>query len=382
VTRFVVERCNCCWNDNFLYRLPGANPVSSHATREQAEQECRHLEEKARRNVNPFRFGGQALFYQTHLDEGRWCDWVLDASLEPPKDRSCAGWAKWWQRQHKKWTPLQWAHLWEGLSRIWFYRVGERPRRPVLYALARINWCWIDLDEYFPELEGGRTEEGFNVYRSRARAEKDGEEFDEDYRDLMAEGRYFIDLRTHQQRTPFTPVNWGKLTSVPLEEAPLHEVFEVEVEGADDPSLAGLPRCTPLYLLQRQSWRANNGHFFDREEEDGGVPLLLFMDRLAAEDRCADLEHAARAEVCPVLYGGGYVDEQCGMSPAQLKERLAALGVPPPPADALDTVLGELPWQRWWTEVVGGLSDEQRDGVWDLLKPGPFYEVIEQQLWD
>ena len=77
-------------------KLPVDPTVSFHATHKEADEECRRLEEKGRGSVNPFRWGGWSLYYQTRLDEGRWCDWVLDTGLEPPasKGRDWRAWAR------------------------------------------------------------------------------------------------------------------------------------------------------------------------------------------------------------------------------------------------------------------------------------------------
>jgi hypothetical protein len=402
MTRFVVERINCCWNDTYLYRLPGTNRVSAHSTRDEAEAQCRRLEEEARRIVNPFLYGGASLFYQTSLDEGRWGDWVQDAGLEPPAARNTPGWWKWWKMGHEGWTALEWVRLWEGLDRVRFYRVVERPLRPVLYTVGRINWRWTDDDEYWPTLEGADVD-GYRVFRRRGKAENDCNEFNEDDRAENHEGRYCIGLRLHHQTAPLTPIPWGELSWVPLEEAPFWDVMEVEVEGVEDgPPLAKLlssvdlatggrrpvsvqghppprKRQLSLSLVLRYNWRPNSYHF-RREDGDGGVPLALFLDRALAERRRDELDRAARQEVCPVLFLLGHVEKQYGLSRAELKDRLSALGVELP-EDTLKHDFGFYKWWQWWMRVVRQLGDEQREAVWDLLRPGPFHDVNQVTMW-
>src|SRR5258708_1915527 len=95
----VVQRLNWARCAELVLRLPGSTRLRSFARAADAERHRKQDEEKARAVVNPFRCGGTALHYQTSLDEGRLCDWLLDAGIDPPPPvaQGERGWADWWE---------------------------------------------------------------------------------------------------------------------------------------------------------------------------------------------------------------------------------------------------------------------------------------------
>src|SRR5437879_7691714 len=111
----VLQRLSWSRCDRLVLRLPGSTRLRSFARAADAERHRKQAEEKARAAVNPFLCGGTELHDQTSLDEGRLCDWLLDAGIEPPepgKDGARA-WADWWEKAHPSLSPLQRDKVWE-----------------------------------------------------------------------------------------------------------------------------------------------------------------------------------------------------------------------------------------------------------------------------
>ena len=148
-----------------LIRLPGSVRLASFDSEADALAECARLEEQARRAVNPFCCDGAGLHYQSHLDDGRLRDFLLDAGIDPPPPGET--WIDWWQRIKDSLDAFQWHHAWKALDRLVFHEVTARPRKPVVYVVAEIDWTYNDYS-YDPRPEGAVPRKAF---RSRQNAE-------------------------------------------------------------------------------------------------------------------------------------------------------------------------------------------------------------------
>jgi hypothetical protein len=235
----VVQRLNVCNRQGLLLRLPGSTRLQSFPDVQAAELDRAERERKARSVVNPFTYGGNALHYQTSFDEGRLCDWLLDEGLEPPKPgKSGRDWQKWWQETHQSMTPLQIDKVWEALDKARFFEVVQRPAKPVVYLVVRINWRYND-NFWEAEEEGGVTYDKYCAYRSREKAEWDCDESNGIARDAWGEnvdpdeGMFdSIDRHRRQEGGLAPPVDWPahRESLRKLDEANFYEVIEVEVD--------------------------------------------------------------------------------------------------------------------------------------------------------
>jgi hypothetical protein len=167
-TIFVLERLNWRWySDDGLMRLPGRTRLRSYARRANAEKARKEMEEAVRARVNPFQCGGRSLHYITSLDAGRLNDWALDIGMTPPEKTSTMAWAEWWVKQQPTMNEIQRNKMWEVFDRLRFYEVVERPERPLVYVVVRVNWAYND-QWYVAEGEGGEPD---LVFRTRKEAE-------------------------------------------------------------------------------------------------------------------------------------------------------------------------------------------------------------------
>jgi hypothetical protein len=234
---YAVERLDWAWGDRVLLRLPGSTRLQSYPTREEAEQDRADREESARARVNPFIVGGDALHYQTSLDEGRLHDWALDAGVTPPNPGKGGkrNWARWWEKESPRWEEGQRRRMWEALDRVRFFTVTERPARPVVYVLVRVNWRYND--EYFiAEPDGGKVFPTSMAWRDRKKAEQVCEDhndvgqqlWDEDVGD---EPSFDLHARRARQGDPLErpPRRRWREGLLTRDKAPLWEVVEVEV---------------------------------------------------------------------------------------------------------------------------------------------------------
>ena len=252
-THFVVERFN--WRrhgrDGTFHRLPGFTRLRSFDTREEAEAVRFAEEQKARGVVNPFLGTLAPPVDQSDLPEPVLCDWYMDHGfvLPKPDKKGHRDWAKWWAKESKKWPPERAAVAWEPLNRVRFYRVSERPKVPVGYALVEVNWGYND-EWYYPNAEGGTIT---TVYRNREKAVKecslrnareaeswDGMAADIGYEPAGA-NQFELNGRVLPGRSPFDPEPTPQRTEPDEEgdevftftarEVPFWEVIEIELEG-------------------------------------------------------------------------------------------------------------------------------------------------------
>lgn len=252
-THFVVERVN--WRrgrGGAFVRHPGAVRVAAFDAFADASAFRWAEETRARAAVNPFAGALGCPAEQSHLPEPLLHDWLLDHGVEPPAP--AAGrrdWAGWWAESAPGWTDAQRAAAWEALDKVRFFRVTERPRRPVGYAVVRVIWGYND-EWFYPGGEGGETQ---TVYRTLARAEAECREQNEVAREqwtaTFADGggyepaglnQFEMKDRLPPGYDPFgpppRPAGGGKLMeegytleTFAVDEVPFFEVVEVELEG-------------------------------------------------------------------------------------------------------------------------------------------------------
>jgi hypothetical protein len=245
-THFVVERLN--WRrsrgDTF-YRYPGQTRVASFATAAEAEAFRRVEEAKARGAVNPFAGTLAPPTDQTNMPEGVLCDWLQDHGIDPPTPDKKTGkrnWAKWWGKQSSRWTADQRAAAWEVLDRVRFFRVSERPRRPVAYAVVQVVWGYND-EWFYPGAEGGQVQ---TLYRTRARAEAEADRQNAAGRDrwidTFTSGGIDLEGRLLPGQDPFGPApkptleedeDGDEIFTFAPDQVPFYEVIEVELEGVE-----------------------------------------------------------------------------------------------------------------------------------------------------
>jgi hypothetical protein len=214
------------------HRLPGETPVASFVDRHGAEADLALREREARRDVNPFYFGGAALCYQTSFDPPRFHDWLLDAGLEPPEpaEGGVIDWVAWWDRTAPSMTEAQKARVWEGLDKVRFFDLVQQPRRTG-FVVVEVNFEYND--EYnAADTEGCRVTKVF-LTREKAEAHlrkvggivgehEEDEEDEENYEDFG-----YDSYRRDGRAVPVSLT--GEIG--PLPHGRLHEIIEVELEG-------------------------------------------------------------------------------------------------------------------------------------------------------
>jgi hypothetical protein len=253
-THFVVERLNWRRRRRDVYhRYPGQTRVASFDTPDQAEAYRREQEAKARAVVNPFAGCLAPPTEQTSLPEEVFCDWLTDHGVEPPRPAGQdqrRDWAAWWKERSPEWDERRRAAVWERLDRVTFFRVSERPKLPVVYAVVKAVWGYND-EWYYPGSEGGEVQ---TVYRSRQKAEevaaRENESAREEWRMAFEEfdmgyapaglNQFDLEGRLMPGWSPFEPTPTPTWTggedregynTFPPEEVAFFEVVEVELEG-------------------------------------------------------------------------------------------------------------------------------------------------------
>jgi hypothetical protein len=279
-THFVVSRLTwrtAGYGCTFV-RLPGETRVAVFADFDSAEADRVKRETAARTIVNPFRCG-TTWGERSHMPEHVFRDFIKDAGLEPPTidevpETDEAGkpltwparkakleeilppgtyrsWEAWWEAVSPTLSAEQVARVWEGLDRLRFFRVEERPVRAVAYVVVEIQWNYND-EWYYPPAEGGGAH---TAYRTRERAEVEcarlNAEAREEWRDSLdlpdpneaAEGMegyeaYPFDMqgRVFPGDDPFAPRRKptprgeeGTHGKFSVDEVPFYEVIEFEL---------------------------------------------------------------------------------------------------------------------------------------------------------
>lgn len=178
------------------------------------------------------------------------CDWLTDHGIESPKATKKKGrdWEAWWQKIAKKWNDEQRAAVWDRLDRVTFYRVSERPKRPVVYAVVEVIWGYND-EWFYPGSEGGETQ---TVYRSREKAEKEAARLNKDEREEWTEAiqdhglgyepaglnQFDIEERLLPGQDPFDPpmessfidTEGDEFHTLTPDQVAFYEVVELELE--------------------------------------------------------------------------------------------------------------------------------------------------------
>ncbi|MCI0701767.1 MAG: hypothetical protein L0241_11845 [Planctomycetia bacterium] len=172
VTRFVVSQIDWIhseYGDRYYRHTPRSERVAEFASFDEAEADRRKREAISRRDVNPFQYGGAALFYQTSLDGPRLHDWLMDVGIEPPENpKGHADWIAWWDAFAHTWSAEQLAHAWQAFDKVRFFKVTEvRPNRKA-YVVTEVNWTWHDEPTLEADYEGGNM---VRAYRSKTAAE-------------------------------------------------------------------------------------------------------------------------------------------------------------------------------------------------------------------
>jgi hypothetical protein len=241
--RYVVHRLNWRRTPAGFVRLPGEIPVASFDTFEAAEAERRAREQTAQKAVNPFA-AGLAPYEQTSMPPGVFRDWLLDAGIDPPQRfNDPSAWGKWWDAEAPGWTADQTATVWEALDKARFFRVVERPKRAVGYAVVEVVWGYND-EWYYSDGEGGTL---IAVYRNRKRAEavcaERNEQARREWADMVGEGPddeyggFEVADREEASADPFADADGRPSDEDEGEdlrktsEVPFYEVIEVELEG-------------------------------------------------------------------------------------------------------------------------------------------------------
>jgi hypothetical protein len=147
--------------------LSGAREAASFEDKDEARRWCAELEREARRLVNPF-LVRTGLAGMTSLEPGVFCDWLLDAGIEPPPEPYGADWPGWYDRCQAGWDEAKRERFWKALDLLRFYRVVERVSRRC-YVVLEVGWLWYDEPPYDTAPECRRAVEAFS---SRTAAER------------------------------------------------------------------------------------------------------------------------------------------------------------------------------------------------------------------
>jgi hypothetical protein len=140
----------------------------------------------------------------------------------------------------------------------------------------------------------------------------------------------------------------------------------------------GGPGGRTIYLVQRRGWYGDASDLIVRAgvPVGPGVPVRAFTDEAQAEACRRELVRAAIREVDPApilpLLGPVGPAEWTSLSPEEFEVELRKLGI----EDDFWTFL----FGRDWWDQDGGLTEAQREGVWQLFDCLPFYEVVQVVL--
>jgi hypothetical protein len=253
-THFVVERLNWRRVGEAFYRLPGETRVAAFDDADAAEAYRREQEEMARRAVNPFAGAAGGLADLTDFAEPVWCDWLTDHDVEPPQPgpEGRRDWAAWWGSASPGWSEAQRAAVWEKLDRALFFRVVERPRQAVGYAVVKVKWDYND-EWFYPGQEGGAVQK---VYLRRDKAEAECTRLSAREREIWSEmfqsgnlgyepaglNQFDLEGRLLPGQAPFGPPPAPARAGTEVEdedpiftfapnEVPFFEVVEIDLEG-------------------------------------------------------------------------------------------------------------------------------------------------------
>jgi hypothetical protein len=336
--RFTVRRLGWHQNphgDHYTRRLPTTQPVATFDNFDDAEYYRRALEYEARAGENPFRFGGETLYFQSCLDSLRLHDWLLDMGIDPPTTQlRHRDWREWWDAFSHTWNEEQLAHAWQGLDKVRFLDVAEEPGGEPLHAIMELRFVLRDSLTMRADREGGRI---VSAYRRSERAKVA----------CYRLNRIRQWARTHRH----------------------HEVVQV---------CGTVPLYTGVgYLVQRAAIDENGCVCVDGEFRDTGirVPLQIFATRTEAEAYRDSLTVETQQTVNPFK---SLPLLQTRLQREEVREGLLALNLPlpwPPYTHA------SAEWREWWDLCQDEMTPEQRNAAWELFEY-PLFEVRSVEVND
>lgn len=124
------------------------------------------------------------------------------------------------------------------------------------------------------------------------------------------------------------------------------------------------------YVVQRLDWQYNDSwHDLGNDE-----PVKAFRDRERAEAYRRELEMQSRTQqiVNAGLFGGGVLERISSLSAAEMRQRLAELGLTPPQNDDYRD-------HRWWATLTGRFAYLAQP-VRDLFDRVRWYDVVEIEV--
>jgi hypothetical protein len=119
------------------------------------------------------------------------------------------------------------------------------------------------------------------------------------------------------------------------------------------------------FAVHRLTWR-KVGPVYVRLP--GSTRVTLFPDAGSAEAECRRMEAVLRAAVNPFLCGQA-LHERTSFDEGRLRDWMLDAGLTPP-AEGED-------WAGWWEKNQAGLTQLQRDRVWQACDRVRFHEVVE-----
>lgn len=210
--------------DKYLRRTQRALRAADFATFDEADADRarREADYRRRAGVNPFLYGGEALFYQTSLDAPRLHDWLMDAGIEPPVNpNGHSAWVAWWEQFAPTWTAEQLAHAWAALDKVRFYEVTEEHPAQKAYVIVELNWLWEDEPTLQADYEGGNA---VRAFRSRANAEAECDRLNRERQAQERHNSYSFFTRSTRAGSPDT-------YSLDISKTIFFEVVEIELGG-------------------------------------------------------------------------------------------------------------------------------------------------------
>jgi hypothetical protein len=363
--RFTVRRLGWHQNphgDHYTRRLPTAQPVATFDNFDDAEYHRRARESEARAGENPFRFGGETLYFQSCLDAPRLHDWLLDMGIDPPTTQlRHRDWREWWDAFAHTWSEEQLAHAWQGLDKVRFFDVEQVSGSEPLHAIMEVRFVNRDYRSLKADREGGRV---VRVYRRPRVAKSECDRLNRIRQQAREyQGHYYVEHRTRvgyeNDREEYRRV----------EDSVFYELTELR---GIVPVHAGLG-----YLVQRCAFDANGWVCMDGGFRDTGsrVPLLIFATRAEAETYRDALTVEVQQIVnpfqsLPIL--------RTRLTRQVVRECLQALGVslPLPPYTHANAE-----WREWWDLCQDEMTPEQRNTAWELFEY-PLFEVRSVEMND
>lgn len=357
--------------------LPGGDPISTFALREEAEAAAREREWELRRRINPFHCGGPYLHYQTSFDDVRLFDYCLDLGLHPPKLMTDSQtWQQWWDENEPAMTPLQRASFWESLDRVRFFRV--RPQAEAIDGFV-IGWRHFAEDPLGPGQYGnshyvGSSPEIF-VRSSDLAIELCQHLFAER---LAREGGYYGDVSNppswiEPDFDPFAETGEPVYFDYGLPTPPEYRPLMLFASQAPRPAMS-------LYIVCRRHWRleldeGGSWRWSLIRTGSSGRPIAAFDTLAAADERMVKWEREARDTVSSFRFGPPHEWSHLHMS--DLWGMLSEIA----PIDFTslwqDYNATDRMWCGWWDGVLPDLSPEQIALAWSLYDRLRFYEVVE-----